>query len=112
MTAQQFIDALHAIGWRGVGDAQHTHIEKLWAHMCNKGDAIVTCVYCGHQYPAGTPPSGSELLTAHIKVCEKHPLRAAEKRIEQYREALSHIGLADDVEEAWELAREALEEQP
>ena len=40
----------------------------------------LTCVYCGHAYPEGTPPHGSKVLTDHIKVCEKHPmtkLRAA-----------------------------------
>lgn len=37
---------------------------------------IITCVYCGHEYPAGTPPHGNELLTAHIAVCEKHPMKA------------------------------------
>lgn len=36
------------------------------------------CAYCGKKYPKGTPKSQNELLTAHIKVCEKHPLRVAE----------------------------------
>lgn len=40
---------------------------------------ILTCVYCGHEYPADTPASGAPILTAHIKVCTKHPMRAAEK---------------------------------
>lgn len=35
----------------------------------------LTCVYCGHAYPEGTPPHGSKVLTDHIKVCEKHPMR-------------------------------------
>jgi hypothetical protein len=35
----------------------------------------LTCVYCGHAYPEGTPPHGSQILTDHIKVCEKHPMR-------------------------------------
>lgn len=37
----------------------------------------LTCVYCGHAYPPGTPTHGSQVLTEHIKVCPKHPLRAA-----------------------------------
>jgi hypothetical protein len=37
---------------------------------------IVTCVYCGLEYPSGTPTSQHELLTAHIKVCPKHPMTA------------------------------------
>lgn len=35
----------------------------------------LTCVYCGHAYPEGTPPHGSKVLTDHIRVCEKHPMR-------------------------------------
>ena len=39
------------------------------------GTATLTCVYCGHEYPSGTPPHGAKILTDHIKVCEKHPMR-------------------------------------
>lgn len=49
----------------------------------------LTCVYCGMAYPEGTPPHGSQILTDHIRVCEKHPLRAAEAKIERLRAALS-----------------------
>lgn len=34
----------------------------------------LTCVYCGHKYPNGTPSHGAQILTDHIKVCEKHPM--------------------------------------
>lgn len=37
----------------------------------------VTCVYCGHVYPDGTPESQAEQLTAHIEKCHLHPLTAA-----------------------------------
>ena len=36
---------------------------------------ILTCVYCGEAYPEGTPPHGSNVLTEHIKKCEKHPMQ-------------------------------------
>lgn len=49
---------------------------------------ILTCVYCGVEYPQDTPASGDKVLTDHIKVCEKHPLRAAEKKIQLLRDAL------------------------
>ena len=52
---------------------------------------VVTCVYCGHEYPNQTPTSGADVLTAHIKVCPKHPLRKAEADIALLRAAL--IGL-------------------
>lgn len=55
------------------------------------GETILTCVYCGQVYPAGTPSHGASVLTEHIKVCEKHPMRKAEEAVNKLREAL--IGL-------------------
>lgn len=52
---------------------------------------VLTCVYCGHEYPQNTPSSGAQILTDHIKICEKHPLRKAEATIKKLRSAL--IGL-------------------
>lgn len=52
---------------------------------------VVTCVYCGHTYPDGTPTHQAELLTEHIKVCEKHPLREAEGKITKLRKALGDL---------------------
>lgn len=49
---------------------------------------VLTCVYCGMAYPQDTPTWGSQVLTDHIKVCEKHPLRQAEQKIEKLRKAL------------------------
>lgn len=49
---------------------------------------ILTCVYCGMEYPEGTPPHGSQILTDHIKICPKHPLRKAEENIIKLRNAL------------------------
>lgn len=54
-------------------------------------DNVVTCVYCGHQYPDGTPAAKHELLTAHIKICEKHPMREAELKIERLKTALAGL---------------------
>ena len=54
-------------------------------------DNVVTCVYCGHEYPGGTPTAKHELLTEHIKNCEKHPMRGAEQTIAKLRSAL--VGL-------------------
>jgi hypothetical protein len=61
--------------------------------------SVVTCVYCGHEYPDGTPTAKHDLLTAHIKVCEKHPMREAEARIERLRKALSGLIGAETKEE-------------
>ena len=44
--------------------------------MSNKPESrVLTCVYCGHEYPQDTPAHGAKVLTDHIKVCEKHPMR-------------------------------------
>lgn len=61
--------------------------------------SVVTCVYCGHEYPDGTPTAKHNLLTAHIKVCEKHPMREAEARIERLRKALAGLIGAETKEE-------------
>lgn len=55
------------------------------------GGRILTCVYCGHEYPQGTPASGDAVLTSHIRVCEKHPLRAAEEEIKRLRTLLAEL---------------------
>lgn len=48
---------------------------------------ILTCVYCGQEYPQGTPPHGDKILTDHIKICKKHPINILieklKKKIEQ-----------------------------
>lgn len=51
-------------------------------------DRILTCVYCGHAYPPGSPAHGAKVLTEHIKVCPKHPLTKANEFIVELYEAL------------------------
>lgn len=46
---------------------------------------VLTCVYCGHEYPPGTPASNHEALTAHIQVCEKHPMFALKQEAEYWK---------------------------
>lgn len=52
---------------------------------------VLTCVYCGHAYPPGSPTHGAAVLTAHIKVCPQHPLRAAEALIADLLKALKKL---------------------
>lgn len=54
-------------------------------------ERILTCVYCGHEYPQDTPAHGNQVLTEHIKVCEAHPLRKAEADIAILRSALTGL---------------------
>ena len=49
---------------------------------------VITCVYCGQAYPQDTPTWGDAILTEHIKVCEKHPMRKAEEKIRDLRELI------------------------
>lgn len=42
---------------------------------------VLTCAFCGDQYPPGTPDSNHEALRNHVDVCEKHPAAALRKRI-------------------------------
>lgn len=60
---------------------------------------VLTCVYCGHKYPQDTPAAGDQVLTDHIRICPKHPLRAAEKKIKLLRSALIGLVGASDRKE-------------
>ena len=76
--------------WCDSSIAEHV-IGKLLSHITALEESInndTYCAYCGEKYPKGTPKSNNELLTEHIKVCEKHPMRIAEKRIESLRKTL------------------------
>ena len=55
-----------------------------WVRRMHNEQSVLTCVYCGHAYPPGTPPSNAEALTVHVAVCPKHPMavdRALLRRI-------------------------------
>ena len=55
------------------------------------GERVLTCVYCGHEYPQGSPTWGHKVLTDHIAECEKHPMRAVILERDRLRSAL--VGL-------------------
>jgi hypothetical protein len=57
----------------------------------NTEGVVITCVYCGHEYPKGTPAAKHQLLTEHIKICESHPMRDAEATVIKLRSALSGV---------------------
>lgn len=56
-----------------------------------EGHRVVTCVYCGQEYPQDTPEWNNDVLTAHIKVCPKHPLRKAVLDVALLRKALAGL---------------------
>lgn len=59
-----------------IDDAEEC-VVPLYAHpsATAREEAVVTCVYCGHAFPPGSPTHGAQLLKDHIAVCEKHPMR-------------------------------------
>ena len=50
--------------------------------------SVVTCVYCGMEYPDGTPAAKAKILTEHIKVCTSHPMHAVTKERDELKRAL------------------------
>ena len=60
---------------------------------------VITCVYCGQVYPGGTPTHSANILTEHIKVCKRHPLRFARETIKKLREVLIELVDVSKVEE-------------
>jgi hypothetical protein len=47
-------------------------------------DNVVTCAFCGKQYPTGTPVTKHALLTEHIFQCEKHPIQEIGKVLAEF----------------------------
>lgn len=71
-----------------------------WVRRLTSAERTLTCVYCGHAYPPGTPEHGADVLTEHVKRCEKHPMREAEAQLaEAQRENEAWRALAE-----WECA--------
>lgn len=60
---------------------------------------ILTCVYCGHEYPQDTPAHGDKVLTDHIAGCEKHPMLLLIQQRDQLRGALAALIGASSNEE-------------
>jgi hypothetical protein len=66
---------------------------------CAVEERVLTCVYCGHEYPQGTPSSGAGVLTEHIKICEKHPMKELVEQNRILRSALVGLVGVDGKEE-------------
>lgn len=64
---------------------------------------VLTCIYCGQEYPSGTPAHGSEVkvLTEHIAKCEKHPMKVLKDALAYYARSLGASD-AGGVMELWE----------
>lgn len=42
---------------------------------------VLTCAFCGQEYPPGTPSSQHKLLLEHVLVCADHPMREVERKL-------------------------------
>jgi hypothetical protein len=68
-----------------------------------ENERVVTCVFCGHEYPPGTPQSNHEALKAHVADCEQHPAAAFNRERDAYQRAwdvaMGAIPLAAEIAE-------------
>jgi hypothetical protein len=72
---QAILQVLNANMYDGTLECSITELaDKIAVELQNKSQTL-TCVYCGHEYPPGTPSSNHEALTQHIAVCDKHPMK-------------------------------------
>ena len=70
-------------------EADNQRLDK-WVGDLQSG-MYINCVYCGHQYPRGTPGVMQEILYEHIRKCQKHPLRKAEAKLAEEREKVKRL---------------------
>lgn len=52
---------------------------------------VLTCVYCGHEYPQDSPSWGHGVLTTHVRACEAHPMRKVVEDRDRLRAALAGV---------------------
>lgn len=64
---------------------------REWVKKLQQTTQTLTCVYCGQMYPPNTPTHGSEVLTEHIKVCEKHPMRKLEEENKDLKKRIAEL---------------------
>lgn len=83
-------------------EEQADKIERLTNHVNDlQAGCYINCVYCGHRYGPnpGTPVAMADVLKEHIAVCPKHPLSAANAKIERLEGRLTELG--EDRDELW-----------
>jgi hypothetical protein len=75
---------------------------REWVRKLTREERVLTCIYCGHAYPPGSPTHGAEVLTEHAMTCQKHPLATAVRALRDIR---IH---ADSTNRVVEIAADAL----
>lgn len=51
---------------------------RAWVRRMHNDRQVLTCAFCGVAYPPLTQQANDATLAEHIRVCEKHPMRAVE----------------------------------
>lgn len=101
MSVQILLTALERIEKHEAGEhiAKHDSCEEC-RHMIGIAEkalakyeaapdhTVVTCVYCGMEYPDGTPAAKAKILTEHIKVCTSHPMHAVANERDELKRIL------------------------
>ncbi len=77
---------------------------REWVRRLTREQRVLTCAFCGAEYPPGTPESNDAALTAHVRVCPKHPMRETEAEVSRLTDAL------DTAETCRESLRKGLEQ--
>lgn len=49
--------------------------QKAIDDIAGKKNVVLSCAYCGLEYPSDTPASQGYALYQHLRSCEKHPMK-------------------------------------
>lgn len=97
--APQHLDAEEQLLWKNADGFARSLLRRIsisraetqqardWAEKTVQEIAaarVLTCVYCGHQYPDGTPAAKHAALTEHIQKCEKHPMTELRQKVTSF----------------------------
>lgn len=91
MTMIDFTERVAALAAENAKLTQERDEAREWVRKLTAEQRVLTCVYCGHAYPPGTPASNHEALTTHIMGCEKHPASALWKERDEARMECSRL---------------------
>lgn len=106
--AAQIIDDVPKLAREAIALHGEREEARAWVKRMTEERRILTCAFCGEAYPPGTPEANHESLTAHVKVCSKHPMREIERQrdemVRRFNELLKLAGDYRDAETAHESA--------
>lgn len=100
-----YSDAIGALTARFIEVEAERDDAQAWVKRLTSTDRVLTCVYCGEAYPPGSPTHGAEILTTHIRSCEKHPMRAIEKERDALKAEVERVRPIVEAADAWAATR-------